>query len=260
MRCRAAALPPGVWEGGQVLDSEAVARALKELLARADIVETRALAVASDALATFRVLRLSRSATDEDVAVLVGRELTLDPERIATQWIDVRRAGLERVVYALAWDRERLKTVTETLKRAGLETTVIDLKSACVARAVSQPSCIVVDLASEPAEILLIDGHVPQVWQAFEFEEDTAEGLVAALAPPLRAVLRFYRTRRDVAFDRGSPVLISAEHSIAAEALGRLSVAIEQPVEALTPPPRVPPDIRYSTYLACLGLIMRRTT
>src|SRR5438067_431950 len=83
-------------------------------------------------------------------------------------------------------------------------------------------------LAAEPAEILLIDGHVPQVWQGFEFEEDTAEGLVAALAPPLRAVLRFYRTRRDVAFDHGSPVLISAEHSISLEALGRLSVAIEQ--------------------------------
>ena len=37
-----------------------------------------------------------------------------------------------------------------------------------------------------------------------------------------------------------------------------LAELVGQPVQALPVPARVPPHVRHSTYLACLGLLMRR--
>ena len=41
------------------------------------------------------------------------------------------------------------------------EPAAVDLKSLCVARALTRDSCIFVDLMSAPAEVVLIDQHVP---------------------------------------------------------------------------------------------------
>jgi hypothetical protein len=38
-----------------------------------------------------------------------------------------------------------------------------------------------------------------------------------------------------------------------------LSEMLEHPVLELPIPARIPPELRYTTYLTCLGLIMRRT-
>jgi len=258
MRCGSAGLPAGAIEGGKIKDPGAIAQALKQLLARTEITETRALVAASDALATFRILDLPAAATEKEVGAAIARDLPLDPERMATMWLDLATTDGRRTVYAAAWDRALVKDVTETVKQAGLEATVVDLKSACVARAVAEPSCVVLDLSADPVEIVLIDGMVPQLWHSFDLKVPLSEDVAPALATPLRSVVRFYRRRRDSTFGPTSPILISAEQVLPVQVINRLAELIEQPVMALPAPARVPPHVRHSTYLTCLGLIMRR--
>ena len=258
MRCGSAALPDGAASGGRIIDPVAVGQAIKQLLARTEITTTRALVAAGDAVATFRVLYLRGLPTDSDVGAAVARELAFDPERLETAWQQVFATEDGCAVYAVAWDRAMVNTITDTVKHAGLDATVLELKSASLARTVADASCVILDLASDPAEIVLVDRHMPRLWHGFQLEASMADDLAAALAPPLRSVIRFYKRGRDSGFGPHSPVLVSGEQGLSAHVLAELEELVNQPVQALAAPPRVPPNVRHSTYLACLGLIMRR--
>jgi hypothetical protein len=258
MRCGSGGTPAGSLVDGKVLDVSAVGSALRQLLARTEINDTHALIAASDAVATFRVLKLAPAASDQDVDAVVARELPFDPERMATRWIDVSSGPNQRVVYAVSWDRSLIKNITDAARFAGLDPVAVDLKSACVARAVATPACVLLDIASSPAEIVLIDGHVPQVWHSFQLNGAVGDDIGPFLAGPLRTVLRFYERRRDTEFDPAAPILIAGEQVLSSRATAALNQQLEHPVAQLPIPARVPPDLRYTTYLTCLGLLMRR--
>lgn len=259
MRSGTATTPAGSLIGGRVQDPTAVGTTLKQLLARNDITDTRALVAASDAVATFRVLRYPPAASDAEVDSAIARELPLDPSRMATRWVDLRRAPDMREVYAASWDRAQVKNIVDAVKLAGLEASVVELKSTSVARAVSEPSCVVLDLSTNPMEAILIDRCVPQIWHSFEADVSESDDLAPALAGPLRSVLRFYKGRRDTDYGPNCPVLISGEQILPTDVVARLSELVDHPVRPLPMPTRVPLDIRHTTYLTCLGLVMRRT-
>lgn len=257
MRCGSAALPDRSLVAGKVENPIGVGQTLKQLLARTEINETRALVAVSDSTATFRVVLLPGETTDKDVDAAVARELPLDPERIATRWMDVGGKDGFRVVYAVAWDRAQIKSVTDSVKLAGVDASAVELKSASLARTVAARSCVVVDMASNPVEIVLVDRHLPQLWHGFELKAQP-DDVAQALAGPLRSVLSFYRRSRDNEFGSTSPVLVSSEQVLPVQFVTQLAEFVGQPVQPLAPPPRVSPNVRHSTYLACLGLIMRR--
>lgn len=259
MRCGTSPVPDGAAVAGKVADPAGVARALKPLLARTEATQTRAFVAASDSIATFRIVRLAPASTPRDVDAAISRELQFDPQKTATRWLDLGEAqAQERDVYAAAWDRALVKNVVDAVKLAGLDPVVVELKSASVARTVPARACIVLDLASDPAEIVLIDNHVPRVWHSFKLAEPMGDGAVAALAAPLRTALRFYRRQSNGEFGPSAPVFVSSEQALPAQVLSGLSDLVGQPVLLLPVPARVPPNIRHSTYLACLGLLMRR--
>jgi hypothetical protein len=259
MRSGSAGTNPGAVVGGRVLDPTAAGTVLKQLLARNEITATRALVAASDALATFRVLRVPSAAPDNEIDSTVSRELPLDPTKMVTRWMDLHRSSGAREVYAASWDRAQVKNVTEAARLAGLEATVVELKSVCLARTVSEPGCVIVDISSEPMEAVLIDDHVPQVWHSFRADASLGDDLATALAAPLEFVLKFYKRRRDTDFGSHIPILISSEQVLATDGMGKLAERLDHPVRPLPMPARVAPDIRHTTYLACLGLLMRRT-
>jgi hypothetical protein len=262
MRCGSAVLPDGSVLSGRVTDPAAVGHAIRQLVARTEITESRALVAINDSVATFRVLNLPAATTDQAVGSAVANELPLDPARITIRWTDVGPApepALSRAIYAVASDRANLKAVVEAVKAGGVEAQVVELKSASLARTVAVSSCIIVDLTGSPGEIVLVDRHLPQVWHGFEVKHPLTDDVVEALAPPLRSAIRFYLRNRAGSFDSNSPILISAEQVFPSQAISELSKLVNQPVQLLPAPPRVAPNVRHSTYLACLGLIMRRS-
>jgi hypothetical protein len=258
MRCGSGGTVDESIVGGKIMDPAGVSSALKQLLARTEIRETRALVAVSDSLATFRVMKLPVTATDAIIDTAVAKEFSFDPDQMGIKWADVHMNNEYRLIYATAWDRSLIKSVTDVVKGAGLNPIVVDLKSACIARVVSPSSCIVVDISSNPVDIFLIDDHLPQLWHSIELEAPGGEDISASLAPELRTVMRFSSRRRDFQFGPQSPILISGDQMPSSQVLANLSRLLEHPVEALPSPARVP-DIRYGAYLTCLGLLMRRS-
>ena len=259
MRCGSGGTPSGSLVDGKVLDANGVGSALRQLLARTEIEETRAFIAASDAVATFRVLKVALTSSDQDVDAAVAKELAFDPERMATRWLDLNSGPDHRLVYAVSWDRSEVKNITDAARFAGLDPIAVDLKSACIARAVAEPACVVLDLASNPAEIILIDHHVPQVWHSFRLDVAVSEDVTPALTGPLRTVLRFYKRRRDTDFESTAPVVVAGEQVLSSRFATTLGQLLEHPVVPLQMTARVPQDIRFATYLTCLGLLMRRS-
>jgi len=245
---------------GRILDVGGVGGALRQLLARTEIRETRALIAVSDALASFKVITFPPSTSDENIDSHAAKEFPFDAERMAMRWIDVHRDGERRVVYTAVWDRGLVKRAADAARSAGLEPVVVELKSACVARAVAVPSCVVLDMSTNPVDVFLIEGHVPQLWYSFPLAGALGEDVTPALLAPLRQVLNFYRRRRQSDFKPSSPVFISGEQVVPDQVLTYLSQMLGHPVEALPAPPRIPTEVRHSTFLACLGMLMRRAS
>lgn len=256
MRCGTGGTPAGSLVDGKVADPSGVGNALIQLLARSEIHESRALVAVSDSLATFRILNLPVATPDSNVESVVAKELPFDQDRMAMKWVDVHRNSQSRTVFATAWDRAQVRALGDAVRAARLEPVTIDLKSACLARTVLHASCILVDVASTPAEMVLIDNHLPQVWQRLDsgFQIDDP---VPGLLEPLRAVVRYAGRNRDSGLGPDAPVVISSDQPPSQGAMADLARTIQRPVEALSMPPRVP-DIRFATYLTCIGLLMRR--
>ena len=257
MRCGSGGTPPDAIVGGKIVDPAGVGSALRQLLGRTEVHESRAMIAVNDIVASFKILRVPASTTDASVDALVGRELPLDAERFGAKWVETHRGSTIRTIYATAWDRSLIKNVIAAAKAAGLEAAVVEPKSASLARTVSTPSCILVDIGTDTVDIVLIDGHIPQLWQSFDLNVPVGEDLTPALTAPLRTVLRFYERQISGGFGPSSPILISGDQSPSSQVMAGLARALGHPVELLPSPPRVP-DIRYGTYLTCLGMLMRR--
>lgn len=257
MRCGEAAAPEGAFDGGRVLNAPAMGQALRQLLARTEISTTRALIAANDAIASFRVATFPTTASDGEIDAAVRSLLPVGSARMALRQVEVRTGLDERTVYATVWDRSLVQPIADTARQAGLEPVVVDLKSLCVARAIEARSCILLDLSTEAHEVVLIDEHVPRVWHTFKANSDG--DLAQSLAIGLKPVLSFYKRRPgNTAFGPESPILVRSDQALPTLMSGRLERLCGHSVLPLPPPPRVPPDVRFSPYLTCIGLVMRR--
>jgi len=258
MRCGEAGAPPGSMHGSRVLDPAALGQALRQLVARSEIMTSRAVVAAGDAVASFRVMSFPRSATDADIDAAVRNQLDLGTSKMARRHLEVPGAAPEeRAVFAAVWDRAQVVAIAESIRLAGLEPAAVDLKSLCVARALTRDSCIFVDLMSAPAEVVLIDQHVPRVWHAFNAETD--RDLARSIFDALRPVLGLSRRSGGAGFGPSSPIVVRADPPLVSGVATRLEELTGRGVLAVDPPPRVDPAVRYVPYLTCLGLILRRS-
>jgi hypothetical protein len=259
MRSAEAAAPPDSVRGGSVEDGAAVAKVVRQLLARTEAKETRAMIAASDSLASFRVLSVAKDASAQKVDAAVQMQLPMDRGRMGVLRQDMGANDGERTVYAVAYDRSRVQGLAATARLAGLEPSVVELKSLCVARAAPVPTCVILDLTAEQAEVFLIDANIPRLWHSFKVNLEAGDTVAGEVAAGLRTVLTFYKRQPGgTGFGNDAPVLVSGEHPLPSQTVEIIESLVGHPVQALPPPPRVSPEIRHGAYLACLGLIMRR--
>jgi type IV pilus assembly PilM-like protein len=257
MRCGEAAAPPGALEAGRVLNPMALGQALRQLMARSKITTTRALVAASDALASFRILTFPKSATEAEIEAAVRSQLNLGSDRMALRYTQVPGARDERTVFAAVWDRDQIQAIVAAIRQAGLEPGAVDLKSLCVARALTVDSCLLLDLTVEPCEVVLIDQRVPRVWHAFKV--GSGGDVALTIANGLKPVVGFQKRSGGIAFGTDSPILVRSDQALPSLVTRRLEQLTGRHVDSVPQPWRADPEVRYGPYLTCLGLVMRRS-
>src|SRR2546430_17011425 len=120
MRCGEAGSPPGSMQGSRVLAPAALGQALRQLVARSEIMTSRAVVAAGDAVASFRVMSFPRSATDADIDAAVRNQLDLGTSKMARRHLEVPGAAPEeRAVFAAVWDRAQAGAIAQSIRPAG---------------------------------------------------------------------------------------------------------------------------------------------
>lgn len=256
MWAASAALPAGSAHHGTVTKPAEVAKVLKQVLSGAEFKDSHALVVASDSLASFRVLTFPRDTSEPKIDAAVRAQLPMDGNRMGMQRYELTQNGSDRTVFAVAFDRSRVQGVAEAVRLAGLDPSVVELKSLCLARVAPASECVVVDPTVDPAEAYLISGDVPRLWHTFRLTGDGSES--ASMATGVRSVLSFHgRQANGNGLAHDLPVFITEAAS--AQRIGpALSDLLGHPVSAMPHIPRVAPEVQDGAYLACLGLLMRR--
>jgi hypothetical protein len=257
MRSGEAAAPPGSFEGGRVLDPPAVGQALRSLIARTEITTSRALIAVSDALASFRVLTFPRSASDSDISAAVASQVSLGPEHLASRHVEVPLSRDERTVYAAVWDRAHLEAIVAAARQAGLEPAAADLKSLCLARALTVDSCVLVDTTLQPGEVVLIDQRIPRVRHTVKI--DPEGDLASQLATAVKAVVSFHQRSGSNGYSPNAPIVLRSGEPVATLVSGRIHDLTGRVVEPIAQPARVDGNLRVEPFLACIGLLMRRS-
>lgn len=257
MRCGEAAAPPGSLEGGRVLEPAALGQALRQLIARSEITTTRALIAASDAIASFRIMTFPKSATQSEIDAAVTAQVSVDSGRMSVRHLEVLAGREERTVFATIWDRSQVQAIETAVRLAGLEPAVVDLKSLCVARALTEDSCLVIDMSLAPCEAILIANRIPRAWHTFKVE--SGGDLAMSITNGLKPLLEFHRRTAGSGFEPDSPILIRTDQALPSLLTGRLEQLTGRQVLPLPQPRRVDPDIRFGPYFTCLGLVMRRS-
>jgi hypothetical protein len=258
MRAAEATMPAGAMSNGGVVNSGAIGSVIKDLVARVEARDARAMVVASDAIASFRVLSFPRDTADAKIDAAFRALLPVDGNRIGMQRQDLTLNGSERTFYGAAFDRLKVQSLAGAVRAAGLEPSVVELKSLCVARLVPAPAGVLVDLSVDPAEIFLIDGSVPRVWHTFKARPELLDE-TQQLASAVNTVIVFYqRMPAGSGFPAEAPVFMTADGPVAAPMADAIRARIGRPMHLVPPPPRVAPEIRYGPFMACLGLVMRR--
>lgn len=256
MRCGEGAAPTGAFEGGRVLDAAALGQTIQQLIARSEITTTRALIAASDVIASFRVLTFPKGTSDIDVEAAVKARLNLGSVRMATQHVEVAGNPDERTIFATVWDRTQVQALAAAAKQAGLDPVAVDLKSLCLARAIPVASYVLLDMSADPTEAVLIEDRVPRASHAFKVA--SGDDLAMSVASGIKPVLAFQRRSSGTGFGPASPILVRSDQVLPSLLIDRLEQLTGHPVDPLPRPPRVDADIRFETYLTCIGLVMRR--
>jgi hypothetical protein len=259
MRFAEAPAPPGSISDGTVEDAAAVAGVLRQLLARAEVKETRAMIAASDSLASFRVLSFAKDTTEPKIDAYVRAQLPADGSRMGFQRQEMTVNGSERTIYAVAFDRHKIQALATAVRQAGLEPSVAELKSLCVARMAPLPACVVLDLTVDPAEVFLIDRSLPRLWHTFRADPENGEEAYGRVAAGLRTVLGYYKRQPGgMEFGPEVPILVASEEALPPRGRDTVETLIGHPIREMPVPTRVASEIPYGTYIACVGLLMRR--
>lgn len=257
MRSGEAAAPPGSMDGGKVLDPAAVGQSLRSLIARSEITTSRALVAVSDSLASFRVLTFPKSASDNDIDASVASQLSLGPDRLSARHVEVPLSHDERTVFAAVWDRAHVESVAAATRHAGLEPVAVDLKSLCLARALSVDSCVLVDTTEQPSEVVLIDRRIPRVRHTFKVDPDG--DLAMQIAGAVRAVVGFQARSGPNGFSADAPIIVRSGEPLATLVSRRIHDLAARSVSPVLRPARVDETLRVEPFLACIGLLMRRS-
>lgn len=257
MRSGEAAAPPGSFESGRVLDPAAVGQALRSLVARSEITTSRALVAVSDSLASFRVLTFPKNATESDISAAVASQLNLRQDRLSEHHVDVPLSRDERTVFAAVWDREHVKAVSAAVRVAGLDPLAVDLRSVCLARAVGVDSCLLVDTTLQPGEVVLIERRVPRVRHTFKVDPDG--DFARQVADAVKVVVAFQNRSGPNGYAGDMPIIVRSGEPLATLVAGRIHDLTGRNVGAVGLPARVDSNLRFEPFLACIGLLMRRT-
>lgn len=165
----------------------------------------------------------------------------------------------ETVVYLVALPRDTVDNLISTLLKAGFKPYLMDLKPLAIARTITEPNAIVVDVQPCSLDIVIMINRIPQVVRSIPLpREASLEDRMPVIGEELsRAILFYDSSHKDKPIGADVPLLVSGELAEREDMWSLLLEERKRPVRVLPSPLEAPEDFPHSQYLTNIGLVLK---
>jgi hypothetical protein len=245
---------------GRIQDPQAIGKAIRDLAAEVGVHETRALVASNDRISAFRLLNLPDRKSERQVESMMRRELPLPHDRLILHWVDLSHQKGGQGVFAVASDKLMIDGIAEAVRASGLQPLAMEPRSLCLTRAAGLPNCVIIDVHETDAAAVVVQDWLPRLHHYFEITNDGSKALVGSLSSGVRSAMAFFQSRnRELQADVDRPVIITGERAVEPALLKSFAETLGRPVENAARPSCMPASLPTPAYLACAGLMMRRS-
>ena len=255
-------LEPGVVRDGVVLDEDAVADKVKELWQIQEIKSRRVVAGISGVNCLYRMIilpELPRDLLAEAVKKEADRVLGVPMEQVYLYWQSLPSLTGETLVYLAASPRNSVDALLSTLKKAGLDLYLMDLKPLAIARTVTDPMAIIIDLQSASFDVVIMAERIPQVIRSLTLPQDISmEEKIPVIREEMDRAITFYNSSHmDNPIEVGVPLLVSGELARHEDVWQLLVGRQQRSVQVVSSLMEIPEGFPSSQYVVNIGLALK---
>lgn len=255
-------LEPGLVQDGVILEEDAVANKVGELWRSKKIGTGRVIAGISGINCLYRLLtlpELPRELLPEAVVREAGRVLGIPLEQLYLSWQTLHSHRGETLVYLVASPRNLVDALISTLRKAGLNPYLMDLKPLALARTITEPRAIIIDLQPTNFDIVLVADGIPQVARSLPLTQQVSlEEKAIVIKKELDRAITFYNSGHvDNPIEASVPLLLSGELTEQQDAWKALVGKQDRPVQALSLPMETPENFPPGQYVTNIGLALK---
>ena len=256
-------LEPGLIKDGTILDENAVAAKVKELWQTQGIGTRKVIAGINGINCLYRLIslpELPKNILPEAVNREADRILAIPLEQLHLSWQTLPVSKEGTLVYLVASPRNSLDTLISTLHKAGLNPYLMDLRPLALARTVTEPEAIIVDVQPGNFDVVVLMEGIPQVVRSLSLaQEASLEEKIPLIREELERAITFYNSSHATDKHIGAtvPILISGELAQQQDTWKLLLGKLGHPVQALPSPVEAPENFPLSQYTTNVGLALK---
>ncbi len=258
-------LEPGLIENNVILEEEAVAEKIKQLLDVQSIKARKVIAGISGIRCLTRPILLPRlpgEILDEAVRREAERLLPVPLDELYLSWQTIPAPEENTQVFLTAIPRRTLDPIIKVLHQVGLKPSFMDLKPLLLARVAREKTAVIVDVQEVDFDIVVMVNGVPQPIRTIPFPgpDLSWQDKLPLIRDELERTVTFYNTNNpDTAVEADVPVFASGHLGDESEFCRMLSEEVGRTVLLLPSPLENPVGFDPLAYMANIGLILQET-
>lgn len=255
------ALEPGLVKGAIVTRDQQVAGKIKQLLKERKI-RAKKVVVGLSGFRSFTWLStlpiLPKGTLAEAVLREAKRLLPVPLEQLYVSWQVVPSIERKIRVFAVGIPRVSVDALMKTLRLAGLTPYFMDIKPLSLARLISVPTAMIVDVQSTEFDIVIMVDGIPQPIRTIPFPSKmlTPEEKLSIVKDDLDMTIQFFNSNHpERPLPPDTPLYVSGELADEPELCQSLSQQLESPVLPMPSPLKGPEELPAS-YQVNIGLAL----
>lgn len=257
-------LPPGLIKDGLILRPKVVGAVISALFKSTEIPKTRVITSLTGLSFVHRILSLPRIESDsqqEAIQRAARKEIPVSLEELYLCGQAISEGPDETDFFVLGVLRNLIDALVQTLGEAGIQPYLVDLNPLALARAANREEAIIVDLEPGCYDIVLVADGMPDIMHTItpRGEGATLEDNIRLLVSELSKTVEFYNSNHPKnPLSLTTPLLLTGELAVDTTARELISAEMGYPVELLTPPLELPPDLPVALFATNLGLALKK--
>lgn len=256
-------LEPGLVKGSVIIKEAEVVARLKQLLKTLKVKPRKVVVGLSGLHSLTRPItlpQLPKAMLDEAAMREAKRVLPVPLGQFYVSWQIIATTESQIHIFVEAIHRKTADTVLKMLHKAGLAPQLMDLKPLALARIVTEPTAVIVDVQPTEFDIVIMTDGVPQPIRTVPLPSKTLswQEKLPMIRDDLDRTMKFYDSnnpKRPLA--SSVPIYVSGELASEPEICQSLSDELGHPVLPLSSPLRCPEQLDPGRYLFNISLAVK---